>query len=318
MSQFCGRAAGLDRGAGRAAAVSSAFHAQASGATDAKDMIARLTDEEQAELTDWSIPADIVLEHGAVLSYVDAEKELRMALDRFGRAVKPGDPSAETVGSLDMAWRDGGIAYIGDIKRSSRTSSVDSLQLIAYGFAYAALHGCHAFRCGIWALDDATWLPWGNVVVIDSPEGEHLWARVLASARNTGGDYATGPHCRDCWSRFRCPAYLLPPEVAETSLAPLAEGNVVLGAENAYQLLSLVERAETTIEAAKGTLKVYAERHGIRDGAGKVYTASMVSGRATLDQKALLAAIPEAGQYMKKGAPYSVIKWLKEPKGPNK
>jgi len=63
VSVFCGQAASRAReAAGRAAAMSSAFHAMAAGTSNFHALFAGLTDEEREEIVKWKLPTPIKVE----------------------------------------------------------------------------------------------------------------------------------------------------------------------------------------------------------------------------------------------------------------
>ncbi len=315
ISQYCGRSAGLDNGAGRAAAQSTAWHASLAGSPGAADLLARLSEEELAELRTWKAPEDVEVAPGIVLRYSEAETELEVALDKYGRAVKADDSAAESVGHLDFAWAKEistrRIAYVGDLKRTefTATEGVDTLQLVAYGFAYAALRDCEGYCPGIWAATEGRWT-WGEIVWLDSLEAEKLWARCLAAMRNVGGEFNRGVHCRGCWSRFQCPAHVLPPDAATGSLAIMSGQEIVTGSKVA-QLVLDIKRAEDTIKKAKEFAEDWEARHpGEVVADGKKWRPVQMPGRETVDKERVLAAYPEAAKFIKTGRGYTAMKWV--------
>jgi len=322
-SRFCGRAAELSVGAGRAAMMSTVFHARCANPGNYYDE-ACLTPEELETIGTWQPPADTSFTFGKdtfTLRYKDAVKELEVALTDTAGACSADDPRSITVGHLDMAWRidlpDGRkVAYVGDIKKTQWTTldGPESLQLIAYAFAFAALEGCDAFCCGIWQATEGQW-HWGEVIDFDSEQAGKLWDEVKHAASNVGGDFATGPHCSGCWSRLRCPAHLLPPETfVGTSLECLAEG-AERTHENMLQLLTLKQRAADTLKVIDSELKAFANAHyGIKDGNGKVWRAVICKGRETFDSKRALEVNPELQVYMRQGGSYETYRWMKESK----
>jgi len=314
LSQYCGQSALLDKGAGRAAAQSTAWHAACALSPGYQNLLARLTDEEQAEVKTWKRPEDVEVAPGIVLRYDDAEHELEVAVDKYGRAVSADSPSAESVGHLDMAWavevNERRVAYVPDLKRTefTATEGVNTLQLVAYGFAYAALRGCEGYCPGIWAAIEGRWT-WGEIVWLDSPEAEKLWERCLAAMRNVGGEFNRGVHCRGCWSRFQCPAHLLPPDAATGSLAIMAGQEMVTGPKVA-QLVLDIKRAEDTIRKAKEFAEDWEARHpGEVVADGKKWRPVRMPGRESLDKEKLLSVYPDAAKFVKRGSDYSMMKW---------
>jgi hypothetical protein len=320
VTQYCSHAGVLGSiGAGRAAAQSSAWHALCSGAPDAQDRMLRLSPEEAAELTRWHRVADVDLGNGLVLRYADALKEFSVAIDRYGSYVDPSSPEAISTGHPDFAWivQVGSlkIAYVGDIKRSEWTvdEGTDSLQLHAYGLAVATKFDCDAYAVGIWAAIEGRW-QWSELIDLES-EVAHTWAkRVVAAVTNDNPDYAMGPHCRSCYGRVRCPAWLLPPQLASTELAPLT-GATELTQDKACELLLTYQRFVDTAKRVEETLKDYAARNGgIRDPkTKKVWLPVICQGRESVSVQAVREAFgPDADRVIRKGPAYSQYKWVND------
>lgn len=325
VAEFCGRSGELDIGSGRAAAMSTAFHAVCSGAVDATAKCAALTAAEKEEIKTWHRPESIRFDDGEELSYENAEKELQIGLDSRGRHCL--DPSkAIVIGTLDMAWSRADIdgvppdqtvsvdalgrvvAYVGDIKKTRWTTldGPESLQLIGYAFAYAAKVGATHFCCGIWNATEGGWT-WGELIDLESPKAVELWARVVHASQNQGGEFRTGGHCRSCWSRMKCPAYLVPVDSAH-ALAPLAGHEIT--PDKVLELLRQYERASDTLDVVKEFLTEYGRRHPVPSEDGKKrWMPVECQGREGLAPEHKEDA-RKAG-WMKRGAPYEQMRWVK-------
>lgn len=314
IAQYCGRSASLSLGAGRAAALSTAFHALSAKAPDAEAKLSRLTPEEREALAELKTPTDTTFE-GFAVRYSEAHHELEVGLTPWASHCAADDPDLMSLGHLDMAWiftlQDGRkVALVGDIKLTewTATDGPDSLQLVAYGFAYAALHGCDLFACGIWDATGGQW-SWGAWVDLASEEAMALWSRVKHAAQNVGGDYAMGPHCSGCYSRQRCPAYFLPPEEAEGLLAKYAAGGIT--ADNAVEVKLLIDRVKASLEPIEDNLKEHARRLPIVYG-DKQWKPVPVKGRESFDKKNFAADHPElVAKYTKQGKGYDQFRWVK-------
>lgn len=319
--RFCSKARELSVGSGRAAAMGTAFHAYCSSDPKADDLLARLSDEERAEVLSWERPADIVV-GDVMLRYDDAAHEAAVAFTAKGQPCEHGSPEALTEGHLDMAWEvvvnGKKVAYIGDIKKTrfTTTDGPDSLQTTAYGFAWALKHGCDAFCAGIWMATEAEW-HWGDLVYLDSDKAAELWEQIVAAATNKDGQYATGSHCRGCYERLRCPAHLVAPGDISQALS-LLQGPLSESDEGRVRdLLLQAQAAEDAIKVVKATAQEYATRFGLRDPeTGKVYKPVHVKGRESFDGKALKKdaevdpALVPALKYFKRGASYEQWRWL--------
>lgn len=320
VAQYCGQAPVLSaqHGAGRPAAMSNAFHAKQAGAPHASRLMALLSDEEREEVESWSTPADVVIPVDAyssiTLDYASAEKELELGLDRWGNYVDPeSGANCLTVGHMDFGWvRETGVrvAYVGDIKKTIWTTSEgpESLQLHAYGWAYARKHDCHAYATGLWCATEGEWLWSKEIVVLDSPRGEDIWARIEAAATNKG-EYSRGQHCRGCWERLHCPEHVLAAAAAETFLAPVAAG-IEPTPEQALDCLLKIQALEEVADAAKKQLKELVRRGAlvIQDPAtGKVWRPIIQPGRPSVDINKVRAVAPEA---IRKGVPFDQMRWV--------
>ena len=324
IAQFCGMSSKLDTGGGRAAVMSTAFHAKCAGGDDYEQKLAKLTDEERLEISLWKRPEDVFVQLASgqnfseiLLKYEASEKEIEVALDQHAGLVAADDPTAETVGHLDMAWlltfpNGKRVAYVGDIKKSEFTSEVDSLQLAAYGFAWAAKHEADAFCCGIWAATEGRWT-WGDIVYLEKQSALDLWDRILFAARNTGNEFNPGAHCKSCWSRARCPTWSLPPSQLVDTLAPLAEGRE-LTKEELPGLVLQWQRLKELEEKVGPMLKAAADRLGGAYDAStnKVWKASQQGGRESVSIVKLRASLgAQAEQFISRGEGYKVYKWVK-------
>lgn len=314
--QYCAPAGALSQmGAGRAAAQSTAFHALCCKAPNATELCTLLSEDEYQEILTWKAPGDVDLGKGVVLRYADAMKEFEVALNASGEYVPIDSPDAIVTGHPDMAWvvETPGmkIAYVGDIKRSEWTVStgVESLQLHGYGLAVAGKFGCDAYAVGLWGAIEGRW-QWSDL--IDLFDAGSIAQKVVAAAMNQSTEYNMGPHCRSCYGRLRCPAWLLPPELSNSKLAPLAQGGGELTQENAHELLLLVQRFDDAAGAVKEALKAYAIQHGgIRDPkTGKVWRATICEGRESVSVATVRKVLgPDADKVIKQGKPYERFVW---------
>jgi hypothetical protein len=276
-----------------------------------------LTQKEIDEVKGWEKPTEVTFDTGDKLSYESAEKESFVGINARGRfEVDP--EKAIVVGTLDMAWvrhtgeQDHLTAYVGDIKKTRWTTldGPESLQLAAYGFALAARESATHYCPGLWIAEDGEWR-WGDLVDLESSRAADIWGRIVHAAQNQGGEYRTGGHCSSCWSRLRCPAYLLPFE-RHDSLAVLSGAE--LSNDKVLELLVTAQRAQAAVDVAVDFCKEYARRHGIDDAStGKSFRAVQCQGRESVDTKKVLADIPDARErgWFKKGAPYDQMRWVK-------
>jgi hypothetical protein len=315
ISKHCGLAPTLygQFGSGRPAAMSSAFHAHVAGD---HSLILRLTDEEREELADWRAPTNVILADGTTLIYADAEKELEVCLSPMGWACTADE--AISVGHLDFAWTVGDesghpLAYVADIKKS-RWTTVDgpeSLQLHAYGLAYAQLRGCVGYCTGIYIPTEGEWIWSKRLIEIGSDEHAAIWSELLAAATHESDVGSTGPHCSNCYARLHCPEWTLPAVLAPTILGPLAAGQVPDPARAADLVRQLIA-AEALYAKAKTNLKEWVRRGQLQviDG-DKQWAPVKMTGRVGVDREKLERELGgEAERFLTKGNDYLQFRWI--------
>lgn len=313
VSQFCGKAAKLseEHGAGRAAAMSTAFHAKLAdpGSPDTRAKMAGLSDKEREQIALWKAPTDFEL-FGETLKYMDAEKEVPVGLTAEGEFVDNGE--CLTSGTLDMGWVRPGLAIVADIKKERFTvESPDTLQLRAYAWAWAKAHQITKFLTGIWVATEGEWI-WSDAIVdMESFEGLELWETIKHAASNTSGQASTGDHCRSCYGRLHCAEHLAPIELASTWLAPATRGDIEI--DELTQMLVMAERIEGMIDKVKEHVKEAVLRGAVikHPTSGKVYKPTTVAGRSSMNIPLLLKDHPDMTKYMRRGNPYERFAWGK-------
>lgn len=313
--QYCGQAGKLNEryGSGRAAVMSTYFHALCAGSIHTPQLKAKLTAEELEEVADWHKPGTIELYDGeVVLDYASADKELEVMLTDDGEHTYSTD-KAISIGHLDFAWgrkfRGQLVAFVADIKKSEWTiASPNSLQLAAYGWAYASLIGADAYVPGVWAATEGKYI-WGDWVDLQDPDSLDVWLQIKHAALNNG-EFATGPHCRNCFARLHCPEFLFPPNVDK--LATFSEGHEPTPEELADAYLA-AQAMEDIAKRLKDNVKEYGRRGvEIRAADGRRLTYSQRNGKESADVKALKVDYPElADKYIKRGEPFLFPSWSK-------
>jgi hypothetical protein len=302
--QYCGKATAHDIGSGRAAAMGTAFHARCCKAPDASALFDLLSTAEQLELDEWKKPEPIVLD-GFECRYEGAMVEVALGGDINGECCDIDAPQCVLTGHADMYWVHGDTLLLGDIKKTkwTTTDGPESLQLHAYAQLLAAKHGCTRYRCGLWIADEGFWI-WGDVIECTSIRALKVWAVIQAILDRETVEYATGPHCRNCYGRTRCPAYMVEGKVPGTDIAPEDMTN-----GHALELLSAAKRLEDLAEGMSEFARAWALRNGgVKDG-NKVYRPVRTQGRESADLKAIKA--DGLTQYVKRGAEFEQWRWLK-------
>lgn len=321
ISEKCGGSARLSaqHGAGRAAAMSKAFHASCADAPGSAHLVAALSPAERDEIAKWKRPVDIAVNEWCLLDYASSEKELEVGLDSWGEYASASDSDLLSLGHLDFAWvrelNGMRVAFVADIKKSIWTTpdGPDSLQLHAYGRAYAKLHNCAAYCTGIWAATEGEWLWSMDMVMLDGPTGRALWSRIAYAAQNEG-EFSMGDHCKNCYARLHCPEYMLPPAAASTELAPFVGANGAVTADIAVNLLRLCKRAKDTADQVIDEIEERVRRGELHvvDNDGKEYRPIKMPGKESVNLEKLQTLLPErAREFIKVGQPYDQFRWLK-------
>lgn len=320
LTQFCGQSpvirAQFSGTADRPAVQSSYFHAVCAGRSEeAARLRPQLTPEQLEETDAWHKPAECQVDWGDsvfALEYEHADKELEVVIRDDGESCAADDPRAMTIGHLDFAWHFQGrnVALIADIKRSAWTvATPNSLQLLAYGWAYAKRTGAEGFIPGIWAAIEGTWT-WGDYVSMSDFDNIDLWWRIQHAATNDG-PASIGPHCRNCFARLHCPEWTFPSsERSANALAVMQEGAEVTPVSMADAVLwaqSVKDVADRVLENAKE----YARRgNKVATADGREFRVSMRQGRETADIKALKKDLgAEAQKYLKRGESFPYPSW---------
>lgn len=318
IAQYCAQGPVLGQlGASRAAAVSTCFHARCAGDERWRELYARLDAKEQEELDAMQAPTPLRLPWCEPLDYAHALKEQPLGLDADLCFVPHSDPSAITSGTTDAYWIVGERVVVMDVKRSKWTSTAGSLQLHAYATAICGLLASRgisveAYQTAIWAATEGEW-EIGRLLMLDGrepdlAESESIRARIISAARHGGADYSRGRHCRECYGRSMCPAYLMDPASAPDALAKYFSGE--LDNDHALKLLELTERAEETAKKARELIKAHVAKHGSIVDGESVYRPVKTRGRVSLDAKQLEKDHPElVRQYMRTGADYDQVRW---------
>ena len=314
---------GAKHGAGRAAFISNAMHAamhakatkSKKDARRAVDLYSALEPEEREELQGYKEPEPLEVGDGVILDYLDAATEVPLGLTDDCAYILPGEEDEPmTAGTADACWNPipcegGDIVHIADLKRRTETSHPMSLQLVTYAMAAALEVGASYFQTHIWSLSEGEWTH-GDIVDLGSAQAVELFRRIKHACYHDSG-YATGPHCSKCWSRQYCPEYLMPPEMAETSLAPFV-GAIEVSDEELSQIVVDIARAKKTIAAVEENVKECVRRGSVvSDGNGMVYRPRMTKGRRTVALKVLEEGLgkEEAAQYIKQGKGYERWDW---------
>lgn len=317
VARFCGQAPRLSEQSGseRAAAMGSAFHALTAGARNAEALLSRLTADERAEVESWEPPALLKYDNpgfgAAWCIYEDAKKEVAVGLDSWGFWADPADGGWCIPGHIDMGWAGENDEHdhvvVGDVKKTRWTTveGPDSLQLHAYGRAWAMKNKARHYLPAIWIADEGRW--WvGDWVDLQSARADELWSLIYYAATNQG-EYARGPHCRDCYGRLACPAYAL--GAKELEPPPPGSDPVAFG-----KYLSGLRAARELSEAAEDNLRAMVIRGEaeVADANGMVWTPKRVAGRETVDSKRLRAELGDAAaNFIKRGEPYERFEWRK-------
>lgn len=321
--EFCGQADKLAKNVQSTAALrSTCFHKYAETGKWPEE-IKRLPEVDVTEISRWKTPKDLNHPDGFALRYHQADKERLVCLDNNLNYLEiPNDTKQEDLesnpdiflaGHLDMAWDfpELDLVVIVDIKSSifAVKDRGESLQLHAYGFAYAKLKGRNNYLPGIWDASDAKYF-FGKKVTIGSFEHESIGDRLKIAGNNNDPMYTKGTHCASCWKRDSCPAHLvdLPGDDRFAKLFN-GEANEALIREAIIEAKRLFDRGNKLQDLAKS----WVDRRGpVRSEDGrKEYKVQLRSGKKSLDTSKVMAAlnVNSLDEYMKQGDDYAAYDW---------
>lgn len=313
VSEFCPLAAVENEKSpiSREALVSTAWHAKLAGNLAP---YRELHPDDRKEVDSYGAPTDCPVPDGeGALDYESAEKELHVQVTERDTFI--------TEGTLDFAWvrtvRGRKWAFVADLKRNTWAipDGPDSLQLAAYGHAYAHLRGCVGYTPGLWSGTESEWT-WGTPVDLTSPEALDLWLRLKRAAKNDARlhpnnpdkqRHVTGAHCSSCYGRMNCRAW------GDMALHALNTGHEEINNDTAGHILLAAKAAAEHADQLIESLKEFAIRGGvIRDHkTGKTYLPTLCKGKKGLDQEALKASGVDLEKFQKTGKPYQQFSWRK-------
>jgi hypothetical protein len=292
------------------------------------ESVNNLPEQDFAEIQRWKRPTVLIHKDGDTvvrLDYKDAIKEIVVALDKdfnfveVDPAVPQKDiesryPNAITVGHLDMAWDLPGLdlVVVEDIKSSifAVKSREKSLQLHAYGIAFAKKMGRSRYKVGIWDATDGKHYM-GEVISLDSWECEEYKERIRTACRNDGVQYTTGTHCGGCWKRDICPAHLVDAG-GDNQFADVMGPNPTEDAIRAAMVAA--KGLETLSKKVMDICKGWSERHGgVRSEDGlKVFKPVLRSGRKSVNMELLQQdlGLTDLEKYKTQGNDFLVYDWV--------
>lgn len=334
IAQYCGQSPrlGEQHAAGMAALQSSCFHAKLAGDTAWEAMYTRLPEKQQQELDEWKDPdyGDISIRGldnphwSGRPDFFERELALNSSLETQLTCVT--DPTPLTVGHADMLWhprRMGGkeIAIVCDAKRTRWTSNLDSLQLDAYGWAWAKLCGADGYMVGLYILEDGEWQWRKKPVLFASVEAAEIADRLIVAANNQ--ETVIGPHCSDCYQCGHCPEFMLPVvghAVSAGSLGWEAIDTLSDGGEItpriAPHILRLKKAAQELVKLTDTRIKAYVQEHGHIVENGKKWGPSGGGNKKeTLDKKKLVERLEKRAprllkEYTRHGLTGPTNRWV--------
>lgn len=313
LARYCPGSVGLNRNdCDRVADVSSAWHALLGKQPDAEARLARLTDEERAEVLGFPRPPPLLLAGLPPLEYSEAKHEVSVGLDDKLRAV---DYDAGTLsrGTADAVWvvtrEDGGKTLVlGDLKfkRMNVLGGPNSLQLKSYAIPLADAFDCDQYVTALYGALEASWET-GDTVEVGSPAFDKDVLEVRSAAENTGDNLVRGTHCLNCYSRLRCSAWEFL-EAGETVSEPESNDQVV---QLLLRAKSYQDRADRIMDLAKAWVTT---KGPVSDpSTGKYYRLVECKGRKTLSAKAVEQVVGKdrMGECYQEGQPYHQTKWTR-------
>jgi hypothetical protein len=292
------------------------------------ESVNNLPEQDFAEIQRWKRPTVLIHKDAETvvrLDYKDAIKEIVVALDKDFNFVEVDPtvpqkdiesryPNAITVGHLDMAWDlpSLDLVVVEDIKSSifAVKSREKSLQLHAYGIAFAKKMGRSRYKVGIWDANDGKHFI-GEVISLESWECEEYKERIRTACNNNGSEHTTGTHCGGCWKRDNCSAHLVDVG-SENQFAKVLGPNPK--EEDIRQAMVAAKGLETLSKKVMDICKSWSERHGgIRSEDGlKIFKPVLRSGKTSLDKDAIMVelGLESLEKFEKRGNEFQVFDWL--------
>jgi hypothetical protein len=291
------------------------------------ESVNNLPEQDFAEIQRWKVPTLLIHKEGDTvhrLEYKDSIKETRVSLDKDFNFVETregilpnqiGDeyPNVMCSGTADMAWHIPALnlVVVEDIKSSvfAVKSREKSLQLHAYGIAFAKKLGAKYYKVGIWDATDGKHYM-GTVIDVDSWECEEYKERIRTACNNVGDKFTTGTHCGGCWKREICPSHIVKlPD--DSQFAKVFGPNPTV--EDIRQALVEVNKAKTILKKVTDIAEGWADRHGgipSEDGS-KIFKARLRSGRTSLDKGAIMSelGLNSLDKFEKQGNDYAAYDW---------
>jgi hypothetical protein len=289
-----------------------------------------LPEQDFAEIQRWKVPTVLVHKEGETLyrlEYKDSVKETRVSLDKdfefveTREDIKPHEiadeyPNVMCSGTADMAWHIPAInlVVVEDIKSSvfAVKAREKSLQLHAYGIAFAKKLGAKYYKVGIWDATDGKHYM-GSVIDVDSWECEEYKERIRVASNNNGDSFTTGTHCGGCWKRDICPSHLVKLN-DESAFAKVFGPNPT--AEDVRTAMIAVKENESINKKVMDIAKSWADRHGgipSEDGT-KLFKARLRSGKKSLNTELVREqlGLDSLEKFMKQGEEYPAYDWYSQ------
>jgi hypothetical protein len=294
------------------------------------ESVNNLPEQDFAEIQRWKVPTVLVHKDGdnlVRLDYKDSIKETRVSLDKNFNFVEtrdgvlPGEieneyPNVMCSGTADMAWHipSLNLVVVEDIKSSvfAVKSREKSLQLHAYGIAFAKKLGARYYKVGIWDATDGKHYM-GTVIDVDSWECEEYKERIRVASNNNGDSFTTGTHCGGCWKRDICPSHLVKLS-GESAFAKVFGPNPT--AEDIRTAMIAVKENESINKKVMDIAKSWADRHGgipSEDGT-KLFKARLRSGKKSLNTELVREqlGLDSLEKFMKQGEEYPAYDWYSQ------
>lgn len=190
----------------------------------------------------------------------------------------------------------------------------ENLQLLTYAVAAALELGAEELQVIVAPFgDDELGTPIeGRVWPSDQWDSVIEQVVAIQERANLPPVATTGRHCRACWQKKHCPAFILPAhEGPETALAPFTVPGALADPVRAVRVLEQFEKAsKIAIETAWERIEAHVRQHGpIRDGNEElaiIPTKGRQSGASVAELKA-------AGltNMIKQGKPGEKLDWRK-------
>lgn len=235
---------------------------------------------------------------------IRSEEKIDLVDPESGDLITSGTPDIVAIGPdkqiVVIDWKTGWAGHVPEPD--------ENLQLLAYGAAAMIKYGGASLQVVVAKrLFDPEKKRVDHSRIYDPDDVWPIVDRIVA-VQGKAREAHRGVHCRDCFNRLRCYAWVLPAHEGETALTPLTKTETELTNEQRVRALLACDAMEEVIGLVRARIRSDVEAGAVVEAGGKVYKQIMSKGRETVSVKDARAA--GAIDLIKRGAPYPVWRWV--------